>query len=123
MCHQWTDYRPHPYYTNENIFTLDHVPEHLIIMGGGTIRIEMAQAWKRLGADVTLVKAASILSRDEPRLVEILQDHLEAEGINFIEGTAITHAEGTNGQITVTLEGQSTGSLNGSFAGCRRTAT
>ncbi len=74
----------------------------------------MAQAWKRLGADVTVVEAASILSRDEPRLVEILHHHLEAEGINFIEGTAITHAEGTDGQITVTLEGQSTGSLNGS---------
>ncbi|MGB2166120.1 MAG: dihydrolipoyl dehydrogenase family protein [Candidatus Puniceispirillales bacterium] len=103
-----------PYYTNENIFTLDHVPEHLIIMGGGPIGIEMAQAWKRLGADVTLVEAASILSRDEPRLVEILHHHLEAEGINLIAGTAITHAEGTNGQITVTLKGQSTGSLNGS---------
>ena len=103
-----------PYYTNETIFSLTKVPDHLIIMGGGPIGIEMAQAWRRLGAKVTVVEAASIMNRDEPRLVEILQQHLTNEGITFIEGTAISKASGKNGQITVTLSGKTEATLHGS---------
>ena len=110
-----------PYYTNETIFTLSDVPKHLIIMGGGPIGIEMAQAWRRLGAAVTIVEAASsIMRRDEPRLVAILRQQLTQEGINIIESTAISHVTGQDGDITVTLDKNNTGdkkttdTLNGS---------
>ena len=109
-----------PHYTNETIFTLSDVPKHLIIMGGGPIGIEMAQAWRRLGAAVTIVEAASsIMSRDEPRLVAILHQQLTQEGINIIESTAISHVSGTDGKITVTLSRKATG--DGKTAGDGKT--
>jgi pyruvate/2-oxoglutarate dehydrogenase complex dihydrolipoamide dehydrogenase (E3) component len=92
-----------PHYTNETIFSLDQVPQHLIIMGGGPIGIEMAQAWRRLGADVSVVEAASILSKDEPELVDILRQRLKGEGINLIEGMAAASVTGKAGDIKVSL--------------------
>jgi pyruvate/2-oxoglutarate dehydrogenase complex dihydrolipoamide dehydrogenase (E3) component len=90
-------------------------------MGGGPIGIEMAQAWRRLGAAVTIVEAASsIMRRDEPRLVAILRQQLTQEGINIIESTAISHVTGQDGDIMVTLDKETTGdkkttdTLNGS---------
>lgn len=103
-----------PYLTNETIFTLDEIPKHLVIMGGGPIGIEMAQAWRRLGAEVTVVEAAKIMSRDEPRLVETLRQQLIDEGITILEHTAVSHAIGKVGDIAVTLSGRNGGTLNAS---------
>ena len=58
-----------PYYTNETIFDLNEKPEHLIIIGGGPIGIEMAQAHRRLGCNVTVLEAFAIMGRDDPDLV------------------------------------------------------
>ena len=92
-----------PHYTNETIFSLDQVPQHLIIMGGGPIGIEMAQAWRRLGAEVSVVEAASILSKDEPELVDNLRKRLKDEGINLLEGMAAASVTGKAGAIEVSL--------------------
>lgn len=79
-----------PYYTNETIFSDPQKPDHLVIIGGGPIGIEMAQAHARLGVTVTIIEAASIMSRDDPELVAILKTQLTNEGITIIEGTGIT---------------------------------
>ncbi len=92
-----------PHYTNETIFSLDQVPQHLIIMGGGPIGIEMAQAWRRLGAEVSVVEAASILSKDEPELVDHLRKRLKDEGVNLLEGMAAASVTGKAGAIEVSL--------------------
>ncbi len=82
--------------TNENIFELREKPEHLVVVGGGPIGIEMAQAHRRLGSKVTVLDIATILPKDDPELVAILKDRLKIEGIDIFEKTKIekvTHAE------------------------------
>ena len=57
------------YLTNETVFDLTERPGHLIIIGGGPIGIELAQAFRRLGSQVTVIEAASALGRDDPEMV------------------------------------------------------
>ena len=57
------------FYTNETIFAVPAKPDHLVIIGGGPIGIEMAQAHRRLGCKVTVVEAFNIMGRDDPELV------------------------------------------------------
>ena len=77
------------YHTNESIFTLEALPEHLLIIGGGPIGIEMAQAHKRLGANVSLFDKGFILPKDDPEAVAILREALLNDGIMLYENTAI----------------------------------
>jgi pyruvate/2-oxoglutarate dehydrogenase complex dihydrolipoamide dehydrogenase (E3) component len=82
-----------PYLTNETIFENDRLPEHLVIIGGGAIGIELAQAHRRLGAAVTVVEAARALPRDDPELAEMLLRRLTEEGIEIREQAEIKSAE------------------------------
>lgn len=70
-----------PYLTNETIFANRELPEHLIIVGGGAIGIEMAQAHYRLGARVTVLDIGPLLPRDDPELATCLAERLCEEGI------------------------------------------
>ncbi|MGB1146516.1 MAG: dihydrolipoyl dehydrogenase family protein [Alphaproteobacteria bacterium] len=95
-----------PYLTNENLFEQTEKPEHLAIMGGGPIGIEMAQAHARLGSKVTVIEMApTIMGKDDPDLVDIVRQCLVAEGINLLEGTKVAEVSGTAGDISLTLEG------------------
>ncbi|WP_407529052.1 dihydrolipoyl dehydrogenase family protein [Methylobacterium oryzisoli] len=76
--------------TNETVFALRVRPDHLVILGGGPVGIEMAQAHRRLGSAVTLVQRGPILPREEPELVAILRARLTAEGIRLIEQATVT---------------------------------
>lgn len=69
------------YLTNETIFANRVLPKHLIVVGGGPIGIEMAQAHRRLGARVTVLDLGPLLPRDDPELVSRLADRLSCEGI------------------------------------------
>jgi len=71
-----------PYHTNLTIFEKDYLPDHLLIIGGGPIGMEMAQAHARLGARVTVMDSA-IMRRDDPEVAQVLQSILEREGVNF----------------------------------------
>jgi len=70
-----------PYLTNETIFANREQPEHLMVIGGGPIGIEMAQAHRRLGARVTVLDVGPLLPRDDPELVASLTEKLMGEGI------------------------------------------
>ncbi|MFO1153953.1 MAG: FAD-dependent oxidoreductase [Rhodospirillales bacterium] len=83
-----------PYLTNETIFQLDVVPSHLIILGGGPVGTEMAQAFRRLGAPVTLLQRSRLLPRDDPELVDVLRARLRSEGIDVREGVRVLRTEG-----------------------------
>ena len=73
------------YYDNQNIFHLKSLPERLLVIGGGPIGIEIAQAMCRLGSKVTVVhKSDHILEHDDIRISSILVNQLEKEGIEFI---------------------------------------
>ena len=77
-----------PYLTNETIFDVPNLPRHLVIAGGGNIGMEMAQAFRRLGSEVTLVEPAEVLSRDDPQNAAVVKAALEAEGVRFVKGKA-----------------------------------
>jgi pyruvate/2-oxoglutarate dehydrogenase complex dihydrolipoamide dehydrogenase (E3) component len=70
-----------PYLTNETVFANRELPEHLIVIGGGPIGIEMAQAHRRLGAQVTVLDVGPLLPRDDPELAASLAERLAGEGI------------------------------------------
>jgi len=93
-----------PYLTNETIFYSPEQPKHLLIIGGGPIGVEMAQAHRRLGAEVTVVEGAKILPKDDPELVAIARAHLVNEGVRIIEGGKVARVSGAEGDITVHYE-------------------
>lgn len=78
-----------PHLTNESLFDLTERPEHLVVVGGGPVGVEMAQAFRRLGAAVTLLERATILPRDAPEAVSLLRRHLLAEGVMIEEGAQV----------------------------------
>jgi len=74
------------FFTNENIFDNQRPIHHLIVIGGGPIGMEMAQAHRRLGAEVTVMEVERLLPKDDPDLTKIVIDRLAEEGITFYEG-------------------------------------
>lgn len=82
-----------PFLTNETIFDLTERPAHLLVIGGGPIGCELAQAHRQLGAAVTVLEAASILPKDDPEPVDILRMRLRADGIDLREGAKIVRVE------------------------------
>lgn len=98
-----------PYLTNETVFNLTDRPEHLIIVGGGPIGIEMAQAHKRLGARVTVVEGLSIMGNDDPEAVEVVRQRLLAEGVELWEQAKVESVirEGNGVSVLVSHEGKS----------------
>ena len=74
-----------PFETNESIFARETLPRHLIVVGGGPVGMEMAQAHRRLGAEVTVLQKGRVLPRDDPELTAILRDLLASEGIRIVE--------------------------------------
>jgi pyruvate/2-oxoglutarate dehydrogenase complex dihydrolipoamide dehydrogenase (E3) component len=92
-----------PYLTNETIFALRERPEHLIVIGGGPIGIEMAEAHRRLGSKVTVVEAARVLGREDPELAALVIEALEKEGVGFLQGQPVVRLAGGDGSVEVTL--------------------
>lgn len=90
-----------PFHTNETIFDLRDRPDHLIIIGGGPIGMEMAQAHRRLGCRVTVLEGQTALGRDDPEAAAVVLDHLRAEGIEIVEHAAVTAVSGSAGAIRV----------------------
>jgi pyruvate/2-oxoglutarate dehydrogenase complex dihydrolipoamide dehydrogenase (E3) component len=82
-----------PYFTNETLFDNRVRPEHLLVIGGGAVGLEMAQAHRRLGARVTVLEAARLMGNDDPELVGVVRQHLVAEGIEIHEQTRILRIE------------------------------
>ena len=100
-----------PYYTNENIFDLRDKPDHMLIIGGGPIGMEMAQAHRRLGCKVTVIEGQKALGKDDPEMAAIVLDNLRGEGVDIVEDALAQSITGTDGDITVET---SAGTYNGS---------
>lgn len=90
-----------PHHTNETIFDLRDRPDHLIIIGGGPIGLEMAQAHRRLGSKVTVLEGAVAMGKDDPEAAAVVLANLRAEGIEIVEGALASHISGTEGAIKV----------------------
>lgn len=101
-----------PFLTNETIFDLTEQPEHLIIIGGGPIGLEMAQAHRQLGCKVTVIEGAKALGRDDPEMAAVVVQRLSAQGIDIRENTSAQKVtQGDDGRISVET---SSGSVSGS---------
>lgn len=80
--------------TNETVFALNDVPRHLLIIGGGPIGCEMAQAFRGLGADVTVLEMGRILPADDPDLAEVVRTRLLEDGVVLHEDARVIRAQG-----------------------------
>ncbi|SHK47913.1 mercury(II) reductase [Rhodothermus profundi] len=81
-----------PYLTHETLYRLDTLPGHLIVLGGGYIGLENAQAFARLGCQVTLLqRSARILSREDPDVSDTLAAYLQEEGVDIRTGVQLQH--------------------------------
>ena len=84
---------PVPRLTNEPIFDLADAPGHLVILGGGPIGLEMAQAHARLGCRVSVIEAGRIAGREDPELADGLRRVLLREGVALHEGGRLVRVE------------------------------
>lgn len=106
-----------PFLTNKEIFYLDKLPESLIVLGGGPIAIEMAQAFCRLGSKVTVLqRSAQILSKEDKDMADIILKTMADEGVTFHLGCKLVRAKdlGDRRQVTIEDAGGKTVKVEGS---------
>lgn len=102
--------------TNESIFDIEALPSRLIILGGGAIGVELGQAFRRLGAEVTIVEAANALSAADDEARALMLAQLRAEGVELLEGWRAADASYGPDGVALSIEHASEGkrTLNGS---------
>ncbi len=102
-----------PFLTNETIFELKRLPARLIVIGAGPSGLELAQAFRRLGSEVTVLETSRALSRDDPEPAALLLETLRAEGVDIREGVGIARVSRRGRTaMRVTLEGERGESLD-----------
>lgn len=94
--------------TAENWLELTELPHHLLIVGGSYIGLEMAQLYRRLGSEVTVVEAGeTIAEREDPDVAKAMQALLEAEGISFRTGVKAKRVTREGSTFVLALDGGS----------------
>ena len=104
------------YLTNESVFELAERPDHLIVLGGGPIGVELAQAFRRLGSRVTVIEKFGLLAKDEPEAVAVVRAALARDGVTVVEGVGVGAVAREGAIVTVTLDGD--GAADRSVSGC-----
>ena len=93
------------YLTNESIMQLTAVPDHLLVLGGAYIGLELGQMFRRYGSRVTILhRGLQIVPREDPEVAAELQKALEAEGIQFVLSAETKRIESKNGEIILSYE-------------------
>ena len=93
-----------PYWTNRDAVEVAELPSSLLILGGGAIGLELAQAWHRFGVRVTIVEAHErLLALEEPESSALVASVLAEEGVEILTGAAVEHVEYRDGGFVVTL--------------------
>ncbi len=98
------------YLTNENLFWLTELPRRLVVVGAGPIGCEMAQAFRRFGAEVTVLEmGAQVLAREDADAAAVLERRLRAEGVRLVLGARITRVarEGAGATVHYEQDGRS----------------
>lgn len=90
------------YFTNETLFDNRTLPEHLIVIGGGAIGLEMTQSFRRLGSEVTVIEGMTISNRDDPELVEVVRTQLLEDGVHIVENALVSSVSKDGDKIVVT---------------------
>jgi pyruvate/2-oxoglutarate dehydrogenase complex dihydrolipoamide dehydrogenase (E3) component len=96
-----------PHLTNETVFDLTEKPEHLVVIGGGAVGVEIAQAYRLLGVRVTLLEAGErLLAQEDPEMAEVVGQALRSDGISVRTGVAVDRIEhGKAGRFGIVLSG------------------
>jgi pyruvate/2-oxoglutarate dehydrogenase complex dihydrolipoamide dehydrogenase (E3) component len=95
-----------PFRTEETILDDPVLPQHLLVLGGGPAAVELAQAYRLLGARVSVLAAEPVLARFDPELVTLLLDHLRAQRITIRERAPILRVERSGAGIAAILDGE-----------------
>jgi len=99
-----------PYWTSTEALVDETVPDHLLVVGGSVVALELAQAFRHLGAEVTLLARSVLLSKEDPAIGEGLRTVFEDEGIKVILNTAVDSVDHQGNQfILQTNHGESRG--------------
>ena len=93
-----------PHFTNETIFDNASLPERLLVIGAGPIGLELAQAHRRLGSEVTVAEAAAALPKDDPEAAAVVLTRLRREGVTILEGAKVAGARRAGNGIALDLE-------------------
>ncbi|WP_300379921.1 FAD-dependent oxidoreductase [Henriciella sp.] len=94
------------YLTNESIFDLPELPDHLVILGGGPIGMEMAQAFRRLGSEVTVIEMGRVLAASDAEHAALAARKLCEEGVTLLENHKAARVSREDGLVTVEAEGE-----------------
>ena len=92
-----------PYLLPQTVFDLSDCPRHLIIIGAGNIGLELAQAFRRLGSDVTVLEAETPLRREDRECAAVVLDALAREGIKLRTGVKIAQVRRMLARIQVVI--------------------
>jgi len=92
-----------PHLTSDTVFDLAACPRHLIVIGAGSTGLELAQTFRRLGADVTVLEAATPLAGDDPECAAIVLDALQREGISIRTGVAIARVRRVLARVEIDI--------------------
>jgi pyruvate/2-oxoglutarate dehydrogenase complex dihydrolipoamide dehydrogenase (E3) component len=93
-----------PYFTNETVFGLAERPSHLLIIGAGPIGLELAQAFRRLGSQVTVIEALRPLAKDDPECSQIVIDALSHEDITMLTGATARSVRGAGHSLEIIVK-------------------
>jgi pyruvate/2-oxoglutarate dehydrogenase complex dihydrolipoamide dehydrogenase (E3) component len=92
-------------WTNREATTAQRAPERLTILGGGVVGVEMAQAWRSLGSQITLIEAADrLLAREEPFASEHVEQSLREHGVDVRTGAKAAAVRSDGGEVVVELD-------------------
>lgn len=93
-----------PFLTNESVFDETTRPDHLLVLGGGPIGVELGQAFRRLGSAVTLLQAGRILPREDEEAANFVARALLADGVDLRENVKVIRVEGEPGKLRAVLD-------------------
>ena len=94
-----------PYYTNETIFSIQTLPASMIVLGGGAVGVELAQAFALLGSRVTILEAdRQILRTEDAEVAEAIHSGLTQDGVDIRIGAKVTSIQRTNEGVRVTTD-------------------
>ena len=93
------------YLTNKNFFKLDKLPQHLIVLGGGPIGLELGQGMAHLGSRVTIVdRGESLFKKDDPEVAPVLEARFKKDGMELVFNAAIKSVNRPDNEIKVRVE-------------------
>ncbi|MCH8135747.1 MAG: mercury(II) reductase [Proteobacteria bacterium] len=95
-----------PFWTSTEVLFADSIPDHLVVIGSSVVAVEIAQAYRRLGSEVTMLARTRLLSREDPALGEGLTAAFEREGIRVLPGRSASQVSHENGVFSITIDSE-----------------